>query len=367
LNIILGYNELIAERLSELGDESHRQFLDAVANAGRRLQDTIHSILDLSKIEAQSFEVKPVEIDLKERIEMLVRDFQVLAARKGLKLDAEIDARADKVLFDEYCLNQALANLLQNAIKFTENGRITIKLTHDSDGSLCIRVIDTGVGIDADYLPKLFEPFSQEDSGYSRNFEGAGLGLALTRNYLALNGARLGVESEKGVGSVFTIHFAYDGSRPMTNGNPKDAATTQTGKESADGEPRLPLILLVEDDPDTQTFMQTMLGKHFRLLVAASGAEMRQLIEAEPPIRAVLMDLSLHGSEDGLRLTSYLRNQPRWKHTPIIATTAHAFGEDRERAIAAGCDGYLSKPFNRQQLLTALDKFLGPESPSTRS
>jgi PAS domain S-box-containing protein len=367
LNIILGYNELIAERLSELGDDSQRPFLDAIGNAGRRLQDTIHSILDLSKIEAQSLEVKPVQIDLKELVEVLLRDFQVLAARKGLRLDAELDAHPGKVLFDEYCLNQSLANLLQNAIKFTENGRITIKLSHDRDGSLCLRVIDTGVGIDADYLPKLFEPFSQEDSGYSRNFEGAGLGLALTRNYLALNGARLSVESEKGEGSVFTIHFAYDGSHPMTNGNPKDTVSQANTTKPIDGESRLPLILLVEDDPDTQTFMQTMMAKQFRLLVAASGAEMRRLIEGEPPIRAILMDLSLHGSEDGLKLTIYLRKQARWKDTPIIATTAHAFGEDRERAMAAGCDGYLSKPFNRQQLMSVLDKFLGPESPSARS
>jgi PAS domain S-box-containing protein len=358
LNIILGYNELIAERLSELGDESQRSFLDAISNAGRRLQDTIHSILDLSKIEAQSFEIRPVEIDLAKLIELQVRDFQVLAARKGLQLEAEVDVQAAKVEFDEYCLTQALANLLQNAIKFTEKGHITLKLTNDHDGSLCLKVIDTGVGIDADYLPKLFEPFSQEDSGYSRSFEGSGLGLALTKNYLALNGARLGVESEKGVGSAFTIHFAYDGSHPMTNGNRKDGTLHPNSLEATDAESGLPLILLVEDDPDTQTFMQTMMGKHFRMLVAASGSDMRRLIESEPPIRAILMDLSLHGSEDGLTLTSYLRKQPRWKHTPIIATTAHAFGEDRERAIAAGCDGYLSKPFNRQQLMSALDKLL---------
>jgi signal transduction histidine kinase len=131
----------------------------------------------------------------------------VLAAEKGLKLRLEITESDATVRFDEYCLQSALSNLLQNAIKFTDRGEIVLGLDRDSSGTLKLEVRDTGIGIEEEYQPRLFEPFSQEQTGHQRRFEGAGLGLALARKCVELGGGQISAVSRKGEGSTFTIAF----------------------------------------------------------------------------------------------------------------------------------------------------------------
>ena len=208
LHIILGYSEFIAQRLTEEGIEGFHSQFDAMARAGARLLATIQQILDFSKIEVGAFDVAPAPLEVAPLLEKLVAELKVLAQVKHLELACEIAAPGAVVTCDEYCLSGALTNLLQNAIKFTETGRVWIRLYNDTAGELCIDVSDTGIGMDREYLPKLFEAFSQERTGYTRKYEGSGLGLALARKYLELNGARLSVESEVGRGTTFTIHFA---------------------------------------------------------------------------------------------------------------------------------------------------------------
>lgn len=143
-------------------------------------------------------------------VEPLLGEFRILAAKKGLALSAEIDDPEAVVIFDEGCLSNALTNLLRNAIKFTECGEVALRLRRDASAALCLEVRDTGVGIDTDYMPHIFEAFSQENPGLTRRFEGVGLGLSLVRKYLELNGAEIAVASEKSKGSTFTIRFARD-------------------------------------------------------------------------------------------------------------------------------------------------------------
>ena len=208
LHIILGYSEFIAQRLIEEGIDGFRSQFDAMGRAGVRLLATIQQILDFSKIEVGAFDVAPVSLEVVPVIERLIAELKVLAEAKHLELACEIAAPGAVATFDEYCLSGALTNLLQNAIKFTESGRVSIRLYHDAAGQLCIDVSDTGIGMEPEYLPRLFEAFSQERTGYTRKFEGSGLGLALARKYLELNGARLSVESAPGRGTTFTIHFS---------------------------------------------------------------------------------------------------------------------------------------------------------------
>jgi len=210
LNIILGYADLMAERLAELYDERANDYGEPVRRAGKRLLDTIASILEISKIESGVYRVDPKPIMLAEFIREFLGEFRVLAASKGLALSAEIDESQATVNFDESCLSNALTNLLQNAIKFTEHGEVAVRLGRDSSAALCLEVRDTGVGIDAAYLPHVFDAFSQENPGLTRRFEGVGLGLSLVRKYLELNGAELEVLSEKSKGSTFIIRFAHD-------------------------------------------------------------------------------------------------------------------------------------------------------------
>lgn len=217
LNIILGYADLMAERLGELGDQRHaREFGDPVRRAGHRLLETINAILEISKMEAGAYKLAPRDIMLADFTAHLLGEFKVLAARKGLELSARLEAPDAVVKFDENCLSNALANLLQNAIKFTARGAVSVRVYRDPAGVQCLDVADSGVGIDAAYVPHAFEVFSQENNGPTRNFEGVGLGLALVKRYLELNGAQISVASEKGKGSTFTIRFLDGTALPRT-------------------------------------------------------------------------------------------------------------------------------------------------------
>jgi PAS domain S-box-containing protein len=207
LYIILGYSDYIAQRVMESGDRTYQPQFDAIARAGKRLLATIQGILDLSRIEARAFDLNPARIELGPIVGRMVGDLRVLAEAKGLELACKIESEGAAISFDEYCLSNALSNLLQNAIKFTDHGRVEARVYRDAGGRPCVDVCDTGAGIDPEYMPRLFEPFSQERGPTSHRAEGAGLGLALTRRYLELNHAWLTVESRKGEGSSFTIHF----------------------------------------------------------------------------------------------------------------------------------------------------------------
>jgi signal transduction histidine kinase len=216
LNVITGYTELIGEHLAEQKDESLKDYAEGTQRACARLLRTIGNILDISKIETGAFNLVPTRLEIGPLLERLLADFRLMAERKGIALTYTIDTPGASVVIDEYCLTQALTNLLDNALKFTERGAITCRLYRAPDGTLCLEIRDTGMGISEEYLPHLFEPFSQERSGSSRQFQGSGLGLALTRKYLELNGAKISVQTEKGKGTTFTIHFL----RESEAGNP---------------------------------------------------------------------------------------------------------------------------------------------------
>jgi PAS domain S-box-containing protein len=210
LNIILGYSQLMVTHLEEIGDDSQKDFRDGILRAGHRLMATIEAILDFSRIEARAFEINPTSIELGPLIEKHLRDLRPLASAKGLFLSFEVHVPQARIVCDEYCLSSALLNLLQNAIKFTEHGRVDVRLYQDSAGTFRVDVRDTGIGIDPAFFGRLFEPFTQEDLGRNRKFEGSGLGLALTKRYLEMNGASISLESHKGLGSTFTIRFAAE-------------------------------------------------------------------------------------------------------------------------------------------------------------
>jgi signal transduction histidine kinase len=216
LNVITGYTELIGEHLAEQKNESLKDYAEGTQRACARLLRTIGNILDISKIETGAFNLVPTRLEIGPLLERLLADFRLMAERKGIALTYTIDTPGASVVIDEYCLTQALTNLLDNALKFTERGAITCRLYRAPDGTLCLEIRDTGMGISEEYLPHLFEPFSQERSGSSRQFQGSGLGLALTRKYLELNGAKISVQTEKGKGTTFTIHFL----RESEAGNP---------------------------------------------------------------------------------------------------------------------------------------------------
>lgn|GEM_PF-1834963 len=360
LNIILGYNDLIGEHLAETRDSSQVECVEAVARACRRLLQTLNAVLDYSKLESRSFKVNPLALKPVPLIRRLIAEMMPQVSKKGLTLALEFDDEAATIAFDEYCLTQALRNLLDNAIKFTEHGSATIRLHRNESGGICLNVTDTGIGIDAAFQAHLLEPFSQEDCGMARRFEGAGLGLALTRRYLELNGASLSVRSEKGAGSTFTIHFTQATPAVDVGGATNGAQPPVTTPHQPSIQP---MVMVVEDDLDNQILMRAMMKNRYRMLAAASPAEVyRQIQDYPETIDVILMDLGLRGPEDGLALTRSLRTLDRFRTTPIVALTGHALSVNRDQALAAGCDDFIIKPFDRASLFAAIERLLQQSS-----
>jgi signal transduction histidine kinase len=207
LNVIMGYTELVAENLSEAGDRSQLRYLEAVKSAGQRLLSTVEKILDYARLDSGDFVFHPEPIDVASTLSAIIEEHRASVEAKGLTLMSGIDGNDNTVLFDRRCLANVIANPLLNAIKFTEAGYVSVRLFRTAAGQLKLEISDSGIGIDSAYLARAFEPFSQEDWGTARRFEGVGLGLALTRRCAALNGASVEVQSRKGGGTTVTIKF----------------------------------------------------------------------------------------------------------------------------------------------------------------
>lgn len=206
LNVILTSIPLLADEISNK-DEELKIILDSVKSAGRRLQRTIDMILNMSSVQSGNY--KPVfeKFDLLADLKKMVNEFKSLSSDKGLVLKFTHSEDTSNIIADRYTVNQVFQNLINNAIKYTLKGYIEVFVRNENDNKVKVEVRDSGIGMSEDYLKKLFMPFSQEDVGYKREFEGNGLGLALVKKYIELNKAEIDVESEKNIGSVFSVTF----------------------------------------------------------------------------------------------------------------------------------------------------------------
>lgn len=207
INAILGYTELIREQIEHHLDEELRSDFEIIESASQRLMRTIDLILRMSEIQTGNYQFVPREIDLyTEILENLYKQFKISADKKNIKLVLNKHSDETMITGDEFSIMQIFSNLIGNALKYTVEGTIEIDLVNQ-ENELCVKVSDTGIGISKEYIPHLFQLFSQEEKGYTRKFEGNGLGLALVKNYCEMNNARVEVESEKNKGSVFMVYF----------------------------------------------------------------------------------------------------------------------------------------------------------------
>jgi protein-histidine pros-kinase len=204
LTAIIGSAELLLD--DDPFNEQTRNSASIILHAGIQLERKFRALADFSKIESGTFHLSPAMLNITQAIEREAGKFQAEARRKNIRLQCQFSG-PDFVVVDEYCFTHALASLLDNGVKFTERGKVIVRTYREEDGTACLEIEDTGIGIASVYLPKLFQPFSQEDSGTNRRYQGMGLGLALAYRYLALNGAELSVRSKKQKGSIFIIRF----------------------------------------------------------------------------------------------------------------------------------------------------------------
>jgi signal transduction histidine kinase/DNA-binding response OmpR family regulator len=357
LNGVIGMTELL--RATPL-DARQREFAEACHTSGRALLDLINDILDFSKIEAGKLELDLYRFDLEELIETVVAMMAVPARQKGLRLSGHVATEARRrVCADRGRLRQVLVNLVGNAIKFTESGEVHLSAEAGSGTIVRFVVCDTGIGIAAERMPRLFESFSQAGSATTRTYGGTGLGLAISRNLVELMGGRIGVESAVGQGSRFwfELPLAAAGEEPCTAVN--RPAATEAGAAASLALPAGRRVLLAEDNRVNQMFTQEVLRQAgVECVTAANGRQVLELFE-KARFDLVLMDCQMP-EMDGFEATRQIRARERAGvragRVPVLALTANAVKGDPERCLDAGMDAYLAKPFESAELLRAIGR-----------
>jgi signal transduction histidine kinase/ActR/RegA family two-component response regulator len=347
LSGLLGMLELLKQ--TEI-DNEQKLYVDTALTTGHGLTALIGDILDLSKIEAGFADIDPGPLDFRGLVRFVLQNFKAVAADKGVELRSEIGDDVPAWLeADETRIRQILFNLLGNAVKFTDQGAITVRLTPapSRDGSYLLQVEDTGIGIPSDAVNRMAEPFMQSDSDLSRPRQGAGLGLAIVKRLTDLMGGELSIQSREGQGTVVSLRL------PMpTAQEPQIHASTEQAAHLGNGQTYS--ILVVEDDPVNLFALEQMLsGLGHNVKPAESGKQALGYL-AQHTFDAVIMDVQMPGMS-GIEATRAIRDSGKpYANVPILALTAHALRGDREEYLTAGMDGYLSKPASVDDLKNAL-------------
>ncbi len=209
MNSIQGFAALLGDSGCEPDSTEFKEYLEAIQAGSERLMRTIEMILNISRMSGDLFDPNIERLEVSPLLTTAVQDIRLAAEGKGLQIEIENQFPEATILGDRFCFLQSLTNLLENAVKYTDSGTITVHLFRDENSAVCIDIIDTGIGIDKNYLPSIFSNYSQEQSGYNRPYEGLGLGLALVKKYVQLNAGSISVESTKGEGSAFHLVYPY--------------------------------------------------------------------------------------------------------------------------------------------------------------
>lgn len=353
MNGVLGMLQLL--ETTEMTDEQH-EYAALASESTEHLLKVINDILDFSRIERSALELEHIPFNLAELISSSAQAFQHSAAQLGLDLQLRLPPGMEslQVKGDPTRIRQILVNLIGNALKFTEQGSVTIEpqwqaLDHELLWFTC-SVRDSGIGISPQSLELMFNAFQQADSSISRRYGGTGLGLPIARTLAERMGGTLRAQSEEGRGSVFTLEIPlalYQQSLPVL------APRVHSGHAHGEGRN----VLLVEDNPVNQTVIQAMLRSlGFTVSIATDGAQ--AIRSAESLIfEAILMDCRLP-LIDGYEATRQIRQLPGCADLPIIALTANALQGDREACLSAGMNDYLAKPFKRTDLQQILQRWV---------
>jgi signal transduction histidine kinase/CheY-like chemotaxis protein len=368
MNGIIGSLALLERTDSE---DRRKTLIDVAKQAADGLLQTLNEILDYAKLDAKSGSLHLGAMDLRRVCQLAVQTFQANATAKGISLRFDASGYPTDlwtVYGDEEKLRRIVMNLVSNAIKFTAEGGVTLRLrgVRTSTGvDVVLRVADTGIGIAADKVPLLFDPFYQVESGMSRSYGGTGLGLAISRQLAELMGGSVRVRSAIGRGSVFTVRLHLEKCEERIETVRVVPALPPVGLASASGK----TVLLVEDNAVNAFISAASLESMGVASVHATNGNEAVNLYRERRFDAILMDCEMPVM-DGFAATRQIREleagsgQPR---TPIIALTANALSGDREHCLRQGMDDYLSKPIELHQLGVLVAKWLGSDAPAANS
>jgi PAS domain S-box-containing protein len=363
LNGVVGFTEMLLD--TQL-DEEQRSFAATVRDSGKSLMTIIDDILDFSRIEAGHVAVERSRIDAKRVARDVFTLLRPRAAEKNLELDVHWPAAvSSNIIADAGRLRQVLLNLVSNAIKFTETGRVTIRAYGDTDGRLRIEVADTGIGIAPEQLDRLFTKFTQADSSTTRKYGGTGLGLAISKQLVELMDGQIGAQSRPGAGSTFwfTLPFAQ---RSETTGTNKVLTldVQHAARPAIENVGHSAMRVLVVEDHAVNRLLATRMLKRFGCEVQiAENGRIACERTAQESYDLVFMDCQMP-EMDGFEATRFIRSRESetGRRLPIVALTANAMSEDRERCLDAGMDDYIPKPYSAADFERALGRWCRPQA-----
>ena len=352
LTSILGYTDLA---INDLKSEDVEQYLETIKHNGHSLLVIINDILDLSKIEAGKFTIDPIPFSLHALLNGVCDLMKVRESEKNNKLMINLsDDLPDLIISDPIRVRQVLINLVGNALKFTENGTVTVNPTL-KDGQIFIDIIDTGIGMTKEQSEGVFGSFNQADNSTSRKFGGTGLGLTISQRLAQILGGNITIQSEPEVGSTFTFTFDPGDFKNATLSGLYNEQVKEISADQLKGK-----VLLVEDNKTNRLMVKKILKKsQLEIDEAENGlVAYEKVITAHPPYDLVLMDMQMPVMS-GYEATEKIRQVG---HTlPIIALTANVMKEDCDRSIKAGCDDYAAKPIDKEDLFKKMYHYLNRE------
>ncbi|WP_201156663.1 ATP-binding protein [Rhodobaculum claviforme] len=343
MNAVLGVAGILAD--TDITPEQ-REWLDVMVASGHALMELLNNILDLSKIEAGAMELRPEPFDLRALARSVHALFAPVAAAKDLQADLTLDLQGTVYVGDPVRVRQILSNLVGNAVKFTEAGRIGITLRDRQDGGarfVEMIVSDTGIGISAEAISRLFTVFSQADSSTTRRYGGTGLGLSISRYLSEQMGGRITVESRVGRGSTFTARIPLECAPVPAAPAPVPAGDLPCGPRH---------VLIVEDNATNRMILSHYLRRIGHSFDIATNGQQALAAWEEKDYDIIVMDIEMPVL-DGLEATRELRrreNATARRYTPIIALSADAMIQKRELALSVGMDDYLAKPVGLQEI-----------------
>ena len=372
LTLIQGpVEDLLEDRSKGAVKEHYRLILRNI----KRLRQLINQLLDLARIETGQDRLNPTGQDLIGFIRAVFSSFEMMAESKGIEFSFFSEWTSLPTSFDQDKLEKITVNLLGNALKFTPRGGSVLffigrpaKTRYENPGKedegILLKVSDTGPGIPAEELPRIFDRFYQVDSTQTRKYEGSGIGLALVKQYVELHDGKIRVESEPGRGTTFLVYlpFPVDPALPLSGQQASlkpvqaDLHPTQTAEAAIGNNQDAPTLLLIEDNADMRRYIRDNLQREYIVLEAANGAEGMAIATDKIP-DMIISDVMMP-EIDGFELCRALRTDHRTSHIPIILLTARTEATDRLQGIEYGADAYLTKPFNRQELNLRIEKLI---------
>lgn len=369
LTAILGLAEILQDGVYGELNAKQKRSVATITQSGQHLRDLINDILDLAKVEAGKMDLHLAPTSIKELCQSSLAFVRPQATKKQISLNFDVAPQLKIINVDERRMRQVLINLLGNAVKFTPaNGHVSLEVQADSMNEvLHFSVIDTGIGIAPEDINKLFQPFVQVDSSFSRRYAGTGLGLALVQRIIEMHGGGVSVESEIAKGSRFTVSLPWTlventGSR---RGKPMESNRSNSQFSVPYSPPLMPyLVLLVEDNEENSFVIKDYLEvQGYRVAIAKNGLQAVQMTKTQRP-DVVLMDIQLP-EIDGIEAARRIRCEARLAQIPIIALTSLVMPGQQEKCLAAGMSEYLAKPVSMKNLVQAIARHLHPHLEST--